>query len=382
MGNYKLLGVLFIAGNVFANNVQEEGRIIRKLFESYDPSLRPSANQDGGVNVTTNMFVRAFEEVNTLNMDYVVDITFRQQWNDPRLAYDDANGKVNVLTLSSDDMVWRPDTFFRNGKEASLHDIPNKQTYLRVFPNGDVLNSMRLKVKLYCPMNLKRYPFDTQTCQLQIASYSWTKDVVSYIWKEQYPLQFVSSLFLPEMMLMALKTENCDVRTNTGTYSCLSANFVLARPYSNHILITYIPYMMIVILTWFTFWLKQRDSLLKVGINLLLLLWIVTKNNDISEGLPKVAYTKAIDVWTGWCTIFIFLAFVESVVVCRCVNESDNTKKLGWRGKSLSEKVDYISRIFFPVAFLLFTIIYFCTYISSDYDVCDTNEEGNCIQLW
>ena len=89
------------------------------------------------------MFIRAFEEVNTLNMDYVVDITFRQQWNDPRLAYDDANGKVNVLTLSSDDMVWRPDTFFRNGKEASLHDIPNKQTYLRVFPNGDVLNSMR-----------------------------------------------------------------------------------------------------------------------------------------------------------------------------------------------------------------------------------------------
>ena len=89
------------------------------------------------------MFVRAFEEVNTINMDYVVDITFRQQWNDPRLAYDDANGKVNVLTLSSDDMVWRPDTFFRNEKEALLHDIPNKQTYLRVFPNGDVLNSMR-----------------------------------------------------------------------------------------------------------------------------------------------------------------------------------------------------------------------------------------------
>merc|ERR1711915_169211 len=98
--------------------------------------------------------------------------------------------------------------------------------------------------------------------------------------------------------------------------------------------------------------------------------------------LAQVAYTKAIDVWTGWGTIFLFLSLVESVVVCRCMNESDNTKKLGWRGKSLSEKVDYISRIFFPVAFLLFTIIYFCTYISSDYDVCDTNEEGNCIQLW
>ena len=45
MGCYKLLSLLFITGNVFANSVQEEGRIIRKLFESYDPSIRPSANQ-------------------------------------------------------------------------------------------------------------------------------------------------------------------------------------------------------------------------------------------------------------------------------------------------------------------------------------------------
>ena len=45
MEHYKLSSLLFIAGNVLANNAQEEGRIIRKLFESYDPSLRPSANQ-------------------------------------------------------------------------------------------------------------------------------------------------------------------------------------------------------------------------------------------------------------------------------------------------------------------------------------------------
>merc|ERR1719244_1436395 len=140
------------------------------------------------------------------------------------------------------------------------------------------------------------------------------------------------------MKLMDFKTENCDVRTNTGIYSCLSAKFILARAYGNHILITYIPYTMIVILTWFTFWLKLRDSVLKVGINLLLLLWIATKNDSISKALPKVAYTKAIDVWTGWCTIFIFLSLVESVVVSRCTDKPNDSKKLGcsWGRENLT----------------------------------------------
>ena len=98
---------------------------------------------DEGVNVTANVYIRAFDEFNTYDMDYTVDITFRQRWNDPRLVFDNNNGKVKVLTLSSDDMVWTPDTFFRNEKEASLHQVPNKQTYMRVFPNGDVQSSMR-----------------------------------------------------------------------------------------------------------------------------------------------------------------------------------------------------------------------------------------------
>ena len=77
-----------------------------------------------------------------------------------------------------------------------------------------------------------------------------------------------------------------------GTYSCISANFVLTRAYGSHILMTYVPYMMMVILTWFTFWLKPSDSMLKVGINLLILLWIVMKSDSLNQALPKVAYTK------------------------------------------------------------------------------------------
>ena len=35
---------------------------------------------------------------------------------------------------------------------------------------GTVLFSIRVSLTLSCPMNLKLYPLDTQTCPMQIAS--------------------------------------------------------------------------------------------------------------------------------------------------------------------------------------------------------------------
>lgn len=37
-----------------------------------------------------------------------------------------------------------PDTFFRNEKDAKFHDIIQPNLYVRVFPNGDVLYSIRV----------------------------------------------------------------------------------------------------------------------------------------------------------------------------------------------------------------------------------------------
>ena len=101
--------------------------------------------------------------------------------------------------------VWMPDTFFRNEKDAKFHDIIQPNLYVRVFPNGDVLYSIRVSkyiniftthpttnniilfikvsLTLACPMNLKLFPLDTQTCHLTIASYGWTANDLIYSWK-------------------------------------------------------------------------------------------------------------------------------------------------------------------------------------------------------
>ena len=51
--------------------------------------------------------------------------------------------KIKYLTMTDAKKVWMPDTFFRNEKEGRFHDILVPNVYIRIFPNGDVLYSIR-----------------------------------------------------------------------------------------------------------------------------------------------------------------------------------------------------------------------------------------------
>ena len=43
-----------------------------------------------------------------------------------------------------EDLIWTPDTFFRNSVDVKAHDLPTPNAYARVAPNGEVTLSNRL----------------------------------------------------------------------------------------------------------------------------------------------------------------------------------------------------------------------------------------------
>ena len=66
----------------------------------------------------------------------------RSLWpNEPSLQ--SLSAKIKYLTMTDAKKVWMPDTFFRNEKEGRFHNILVPNVYIRIFPNGDVLYSIR-----------------------------------------------------------------------------------------------------------------------------------------------------------------------------------------------------------------------------------------------
>uniref|UniRef100_T1JPF6 Neurotransmitter-gated ion-channel ligand-binding domain-containing protein n=1 Tax=Strigamia maritima TaxID=126957 RepID=T1JPF6_STRMM len=71
-----------------------------------------------------------------------VQLTFREQWNDDRLQYDDMTGKIRSITLTDPKKIWMPDAFFANEKEGKFHEIIMPNVLLRIYPNGNITTLM------------------------------------------------------------------------------------------------------------------------------------------------------------------------------------------------------------------------------------------------
>ncbi|XP_025201732.1 glutamate-gated chloride channel isoform X3 [Melanaphis sacchari] len=284
---------------------------------SYDARIRPSGvnGTDNRIIVKVNLMIRGIDKINDKEMEYSVQLTFREQWMDERLKFNDYNGKMKYLTLTEASRVWMPDLFFSNEKEGHFHNIIMPNVYIRIFPQGLVLYSIRISLTLSCPMNLKLYPLDRQTCSLRMVSYGWTTDDLVFLWKEGDPVQVVKNLHLPRFTLEKFLTDYCNSKTNTGEYSCLKVDLLFKREFSYYLIQIYIPCCMLVIVSWVSFWLDQSAVPARVSLGVTTLLTMATQTSGINASLPPVSYTKAIDVWTGVCLTFVFGALLEFALV-------------------------------------------------------------------
>ena len=102
---------------------------------------------------------------------------------------------------------------------------------------------------------------------------------------------------------------------HTGAFPCLEIRFVLKRDIGYFLIQTYIPSILIVILSWVSFWINPESTPARVSLGLLTVLSMSTHSAGARATLPKVSYIKAIDVWMSVCQIFVFSSLIEFAFV-------------------------------------------------------------------
>ncbi|XP_021333244.1 glycine receptor subunit alpha-3 isoform X1 [Danio rerio] len=281
----------------------------------YDARIRPNF-KGPPVNVTCNIFINSFGSIAETTMDYRVNIFLRQKWNDPRLAYSEYPDDSLDLDPSMLDSIWKPDLFFANEKGAHFHEVTTDNKLLRIFKNGNVLYSIRLTLTLSCPMDLKNFPMDVQTCIMQLESFGYTMNDLIFEWQEKGPVQVADGLTLPQFIL---KDESdlryCTKHYNTGKFTCIEVRFHLERQMGYYLIQMYIPSLLIVILSWVSFWINMDAAPARVALGITTVLTMTTQSSGSRTSLPKVSYVKAIDIWMAVCLLFVFSALLEYAAV-------------------------------------------------------------------
>ncbi|XP_049322687.1 glycine receptor, alpha 4b [Astyanax mexicanus] len=281
----------------------------------YDARIRPNF-KGPPVNVTCNIFINSFGSVTETTMDYRLNVFLRQQWNDPRLAYKEYPDDSLDLDPSMLDSIWKPDLFFANEKGANFHEVTTDNKLLRIFQNGNVLYSIRLTLILSCPMDLKNFPMDIQTCTMQLESFGYTMNDLIFQWLDIGPVQVADDLMLPQFVLKEEKDLGyCTKHYNTGKFTCIEVKFHLERQMGYYLIQMYIPSLLTVILSWVSFWINMDAAPARVGLGITTVLTMTTQSSGSRASLPKVSYVKAIDIWMAVCLLFVFAALLEYAAV-------------------------------------------------------------------
>ncbi|KAJ8407268.1 hypothetical protein AAFF_G00278420 [Aldrovandia affinis] len=302
----RLFGVLsapvIVAVVCCAQSANEPGNMsfvketVDKLLKGYDIRLRPDF---GGAPVAVGMSidVASIDMVSEVNMDYTLTMYFQQYWRDKRLAYAGI-----PLNLTLDNRV--ADQLDGEEPDDPLH------------PDGTVLYGLRITTTAACMMDLRRYPLDEQNCTLEIESYGYTTDDIEFYWKGgDSAVTGVARIELPQFSIVAHKLVSRNVVFSTGAYPRLSLSFKLKRNIGYFILQTYMPSILITILSWVSFWINYDASAARVALGITTVLTMTTINTHLRETLPKIPYVKAIDMYLMGCFVFVFLALLEYAFV-------------------------------------------------------------------
>uniref|UniRef100_A0A3B3XB82 Gamma-aminobutyric acid type A receptor beta2 subunit n=1 Tax=Poecilia mexicana TaxID=48701 RepID=A0A3B3XB82_9TELE len=287
---------------------------VDRLLKGYDIRLRPDF---GGppVGVGMNIDIASIDMVSEVNMDYTLTMYFQQAWRDKRLSYSEI--PLN-LTLDNRvaDQLWVPDTYFLNDKKSFVHGVTVKNRMIRLHPDGTVLYGLRITTTAACMMDLRRYPLDEQNCTLEIESYGYTTDDIEFYWRGgDNAVTGVDKIELPQFSIVDHKLISKNVVFSTGSYPRLSLSFKLKRNIGYFILQTYMPSILITILSWVSFWINYDASAARVALGITTVLTMTTINTHLRETLPKIPYVKAIDMYLMGCFVFVFLALLEYALV-------------------------------------------------------------------
>ncbi|GAB5567165.1 gamma-aminobutyric acid receptor subunit alpha-6 isoform X1 [Prionailurus iriomotensis] len=349
------LGKLEDEGNFYSENIS---RILDNLLEGYDNRLRPGFG--GAVTeVKTDIYVTSFGPVSDVEMEYTMDVFFRQTWTDERLKF---GGPTEILSLNNlmVSKIWTPDTFFRNGKKSIAHNMTTPNKLFRIMQNGTILYTM---------------------------SYAYPKSEIIYTWKKG-PLYSVevpeesSSLLQYDLIGQTVSSET--IKSNTGITTVLTMTTLSISARHSLPKVSYATAMDWFIAVCFAFVFSALIEFAAVNYFTNLQTQKAKRRAQIAAS-PPVTISKATEPLEAEIVLHpdskyhlkkrissLTLPIVPSPEASKVLTRAPILQSTPVTPPPLSaafggtSKIDQYSRILFPVAFAGFNLVYWVVYLSKD----------------
>ncbi|XP_067658371.1 acetylcholine receptor subunit alpha-like [Haliotis asinina] len=149
-------------------------RLYNDLLEHYKPYIRPRKNPNETVEVVVSYSMASVEalEETTQTVDSSGFLTL--QWTDDLLTWNSNEyGGTDYINIPME-KLWFPDLSLTNGLDDLSLILPIGEK-ARVTSNGSITWFRDLKKRTKCSLDMRHFPFDTQTCSINLIQ--WVADI-------------------------------------------------------------------------------------------------------------------------------------------------------------------------------------------------------------
>lgn len=143
------------------------------------------------------------------------------------------------------------------------------------------------------------------------------------VWKKGFDQSKVTDnnyISLAQFEYAVFFEENYEEEIASGVYPGVIMTLLLRRKISYHLLQTYLPSGLFVIVAWLSLFLPPESIPGRVTMAMTTLLTLAAMFGAVRQSTPKVSYVSALDIWMCTCIIFVFFALLEYVVVLCLIN--------------------------------------------------------------
>jgi neurotransmitter-gated ion-channel len=271
---YLLFLLLFLTGNVAAQE--------------------PVKNSPTEVAVAID--IHQIVEVNQKKKNFTAVLSIRGLWNDPLLSYeDDSEQTIKTMDVRKFKLL-----LFEKGSTYPASNIFNQQgasqpqtDLITIQPNGDITFLRVATITLQAPyFDFKHFPFDSQTFKVHLDS---LLPESVYIFKDPINRSSISNeLGEEEWQVTDFSSEIVhDNESTSFPASRLTISFNAERHNIYYVLKVFIPLSLIVLVSWFSFFLK--DYAKRIDLTSSNLLIFIAFNFTIANELPKLGYITFLD---------------------------------------------------------------------------------------
>lgn len=320
--------------------------------ESAGTTVTEPPNPNGPTIVGVGFFVNDIRGIDPVRDEFQFRGHVRLLWCDPRHAFDPETEGQNELVFTGDRIEQEfKQMWFASGYPVNkVGELSFSERVLRIRHDGTIEQSINVSVPLATHYDLRRFPFDRQTLELQVESYLWNRDQLQFIHDETIS-GFGDGISIPEWNIEAVNgrvSEVAVMRSDTP-FSHYILEIEIGRTPGFYLWKVFLPLVVIVALSWSVFWMTDERFSARSRISATGVLTIVAYQFVFAENLPRVGYLTLLDQVMIGSFGLLAVTVLESLLVDRA-NREDLAKAI---------RIDRTSRWLFPAVYavMLATIV-------------------------